>query len=86
MAAGVPVLAAKVGGVPDLIEEGVSGLLFDPNDADAMRAAVLRLLSDSQAAGSMAAAGRKRAREHHHPVEIARQHVKVYREVLETRR
>ncbi len=81
MAAGLPVAASRIGGIPDLIDDGVNGLLFDPNDADGMRAAVLRLLSDSQAASSMAAAGRKRAREHHHPVEIARRHLEIYREV-----
>src|SRR6266436_6601494 len=45
MAAGVPVVAAKVGGVPDLIEEGQTGMFFDPLDAESMRSAVDRALT-----------------------------------------
>jgi glycosyltransferase involved in cell wall biosynthesis len=46
MACGLPVVAAKAGGVPDLIIDGENGLLFDTGDAAQLRDAVLRLLED----------------------------------------
>jgi len=60
----------------------VNGLLFDPRNPGGMRAAVLQLLSHPPAANDMAAEGRKRALERHHPAVIARQHLEIYREVL----
>ncbi|MFO8145679.1 MAG: glycosyltransferase [Candidatus Syntrophosphaera sp.] len=46
MANSVPVIASRVGGVPDLIEDGVSGSLFDPEDAGGFAKCVLDLLED----------------------------------------
>ncbi len=47
MAAGVPVVAAKVGGVLEIIEDGVSGLLCEAGNHEAMRDGILRILKDS---------------------------------------
>lgn len=47
MAASVPVVAARVGGVPDLIEDHVTGLFCDPASADSMCGAVERVLADA---------------------------------------
>jgi glycosyltransferase involved in cell wall biosynthesis len=85
MAAGVPVIAAAVGGVPELVEHGRNGLLCDPLDAASMREQVLTLLGDDALATELARAGKISAQERFHPVAIARQHVVIYREVLETR-
>ena len=46
MACGVPVVAARVGGVPEVIEDGVSGFLHAPDAVDEMAASTLRLLRD----------------------------------------
>jgi glycosyltransferase involved in cell wall biosynthesis len=78
----VPVLAAKVGGLPDLIEEGRNGLFCDPLNAASMAAGVERLLADPQAARSLAQSARSTARERYHPLVIAQRHVEIYREVL----
>ena len=56
-AAGVPVVAAKVGGVPDLIEDGKTGLLFDPLDAVGMAGAVEKLLEQPSLAHALAGLG-----------------------------
>ena len=85
MAAGVPVAASRIGGIPDLIDDGVNGLLFDPNNTDGMRAAIVRLLSNPEAAHSTAVAGQNRARERHRPVQIAQRHLEIYRDVLNIR-
>jgi glycosyltransferase involved in cell wall biosynthesis len=85
MAAGVPVVAAKVGGVPDLIEDNKTGLFCDPLDPASIRDGVLRFLDDSEFAGRMATAAMHVARERFHPISIARQHLEIYKEVIKTR-
>ncbi len=58
MAAGVPIVATGVGGVPELVEDGASGLLVDPGDAPGLSNAVLGLLNDADRAREMGDAGR----------------------------
>jgi len=53
MAAGCPVVATRVGGLPDLIDDGRTGRLVPPRDADALASAVLSLLRSSPAARKM---------------------------------
>jgi glycosyltransferase involved in cell wall biosynthesis len=82
MAAGVPVVASKVGGLPDLIEEGKTGFFCDPLEAASLSAAVEGVLLNPSAAGEVARHARQRARERFHPEVIARRHLEIYREVL----
>lgn len=58
MALGRPIVATAVGGVPGLIEDGVSGLLVPPGDPAALGAAVRRMLHDRQLADEVADSGR----------------------------
>jgi glycosyltransferase involved in cell wall biosynthesis len=60
MAAGIPVIATQVGGNPEVIEDGVSGLLVPPRDSSAIAAAVSRLLSDEKLASQLGQAGMRR--------------------------
>ena len=46
MAAGRPVLTSRIAGVPELVDDGVSGLLVPPGNVDALGAALLELLKD----------------------------------------
>jgi glycosyltransferase involved in cell wall biosynthesis len=57
-----PIVATRVGGVPDLIEDGVHGLLVEPGDAEALAAATRRMLADPEAARRMGEAARERRR------------------------
>lgn len=82
MAAGVPVAGAKVGGIPDLIEHGANGLLFDPWDPDDIRQTVTALLWDRQRTGEMAAKARAKAKERFTPEDVAARHLEIYNEVL----
>jgi glycosyltransferase involved in cell wall biosynthesis len=63
MAAGVPVIAANVGGNPEIIEHDVSGLLVPVKDSAALAAAMGRLLDDPQLAARFGEAGRERVAE-----------------------
>ena len=82
MAAGVPVVAARVGGLPDLIEDGKTGFFCDPLHAESMVAAVERVLANPAAAAEVARQARRCAHERFHPEVIARRHLEIYREVL----
>ncbi len=61
MRCGVAVLGTDAGGVPEIIEDGVSGLLFPPEDAAALAARLKRLIEDRALCGRIAAAGKARA-------------------------
>jgi L-malate glycosyltransferase len=63
MAAGVPVIATRVGGNPEVIEDGVSGLLVPPRDSAALAAAMDRLLEDESLALVLGQAGMRRVSE-----------------------
>jgi glycosyltransferase involved in cell wall biosynthesis len=84
MAAGVPVAGSAVGGIVDLITEGETGLLFDPNDSESMRSKVELLLEKTAWARSMAARA-KVAVERYRPEAIARVHLEIYRKMAKTR-
>jgi glycosyltransferase involved in cell wall biosynthesis len=58
MATGVPVVATRVGGTPEMIDDGVTGFLVPPCDAPALAAAIGRLLGDQAMARRMGDAGR----------------------------
>jgi len=58
MAAGCPVVATSVGGVPDVVADGVNGLLVRPGDREALALAIHRLLIDRALAGRLGAAAR----------------------------
>jgi glycosyltransferase involved in cell wall biosynthesis len=61
MATGLPVVASRVGGLPELVVDGKTGLLVDPDDPAALAEAILRLLNDRALAQAMGKAGRLRA-------------------------
>ena len=63
MACSVPTIATRVGGVPELIEEGINGLLFPVGDIEAMAAAAIALLNDPPRLAAMALAARRTAQD-----------------------
>ena len=81
-ASGVPVIASNVGGVPDLVEDGVTGLLTNPELPSTMPIALEKILTDTALAARLAEGGRKQALARFHPNVIAARHVEIYREVL----
>ena len=65
MATGRPVIAARIGGLPEIVADGETGILVPPADADALRAAMARLIGDPALAARMGAAGRQRVTAFH---------------------
>ncbi len=63
MALGVPAVATRLSGIPEIIEDGRTGLLAEPGDADSLADAVQRLLSDPSLADRLARAGRLKVEE-----------------------
>ena len=85
-AAGVPVIASNVGGIPDLVEDEISGLMIDPNRAESISGAVERLLQDSTLCERLAGVAYLRALERFHPIIIATRHLEIYQEMLSKRK
>jgi glycosyltransferase involved in cell wall biosynthesis len=61
MAAGLPVVATRVGGTPELVVDGVTGILVPPRSPADLAAAVCRFLADPDLARRLGSAGRERA-------------------------
>lgn len=61
MASGVPAVCSRVGGVPELLRDGVEGFLVEPRDVKTMAARTLEILSDRQKQQEMSQAARQRA-------------------------
>lgn len=59
-AAGTPVIATRVGGLPEMVTHGVDGFLVDPGNLQELRDSMLRLAGDPELASRFAAAGRER--------------------------
>ena len=83
MACHVPALATRVGGVPELIENGVNGLLFEVGDIDAMAAGAIALLDDPARLKAMSDAARKTAKDHFCAYSIVAKYEQYYRTVLD---
>jgi glycosyltransferase involved in cell wall biosynthesis len=82
MAAGLPVVSTRTGGIPEVVVDGETGLLAEPGDAAALTEAMLRLARDPALRRQMGEAGRGRAiDEFAEPGMLART-AEVYREVL----
>jgi glycosyltransferase involved in cell wall biosynthesis len=60
MASGVPVISTSISGIPELIEDGTTGLLVSPDDANHLCQMIIRLLTDPSLATRLADAGRRR--------------------------
>jgi len=83
MACSLPVVASNVGGIPEVVEDGVSGILVPPNDARALATACSALLLDPQTRKQMGSEGERRARARYDIHTALENTAAVYRELME---
>jgi glycosyltransferase involved in cell wall biosynthesis len=81
-AAGVPVVATSVGGNPEIVSHGNSGLLVQPRDPRALARAIERLLTDRELAARFSAAGRARVQEDFSIEQMVRRRERLWADLL----
>lgn len=81
-ARGRPVVASRIGGIPEIVEDEVTGLLVEPGNVEALGAAIDRLETALPAAVAMGSAGRRRLAEHHSVSAYLDATERIYRQVL----
>ncbi len=79
MAAGLPVVATAVSGTRDVVDDGVSGALVPPGEAEPLRSAIERLVADRRAATEMGQEGRRRVLQEYGGSRLAERHAALYR-------
>ena len=82
MAAGLPIVSTRVGGVPETVTDGESALLVPAGDPTALATALRRLLDQPTYAQQLAAAGRHRAATHFSPAQYRQSMLKIYQGAL----
>jgi glycosyltransferase involved in cell wall biosynthesis len=86
MGCGIPVIATDAGGLPEVVEDGVTGYVVPKGDARALSAAMRKLLQDAALRRQMGRAGRKRALAQFDWLITAKSMENMYRNILEQRK
>jgi glycosyltransferase involved in cell wall biosynthesis len=82
MARGRPIVGSAVGGIPEAVQDGVTGLLVAPRDPDGIATALIKLLDDRGLRARMGSAARERAMRDFSPETITAQYASLYRRLL----
>lgn len=82
MACGLPVIASRVGGIPDMVEDGRTALLFEYGDVAACAAHIRRMLGDDAFRAGIEHTVRDQAQQRFNPKSVAEQTISVYREAI----
>ena len=85
-ASGLPVVASNVGGIPSMINDRVTGLLFRPGDVEGLRQSVEALFADSDLRKAISANARSRASKTYTPPIVASRTVEVYKSIVNEKR
>ncbi|MFJ8474524.1 glycosyltransferase family 4 protein [Kitasatospora sp. NPDC094011] len=80
MACGTPVVGSRVGGIPYVVDDDVTGLLVAPGDERELAAACRRLLTDTRTADRFGTAGRRHVAEHYAWPGLTRRYLELFRE------
>ncbi len=81
-ACGIPLVAARAGGIPEVVKEGETGVLVEPGDPAALAAALDALISDPELRLRMGKAGRRWIEERFSTEEMVRRYLELYHEVI----
>jgi len=82
MAAGLPIIATPVGGIPEVIRDGETGLLVPPNDHKALAEAILKLRQDEALRTKLGEQAQKWVQEHHEVRRLPERVIQVYNRVM----
>lgn len=82
MALGKPVVASRVGGLPEVVDDGVTGVLVPPGDSAALALAIEELVDDAERRAAMGAAGRARVESEFAPERMSSAYLALYEELL----
>lgn len=74
MAMGLPIVATKIAGIPEIVQEGCNGYLINPGDFNALAECILRLAADSDLRQKMGRANFERVKIEYHP-EVFKKHI-----------
>ncbi len=82
MAAGIPVVTSNVCGMPDMVAEGETGFLVNPESTDEIADRVLRVIQDDELRRDFSSKARAMAYENYHPESVARRTCQLYADVI----
>jgi glycosyltransferase involved in cell wall biosynthesis len=80
MACGLPSVSTRVGGVKDLVRDGVNGLLAEPSDTESLASAIRRILADTESARRMGEEARRTVEQRCAEREVVPRYWGLYRE------
>jgi len=86
MAWGLPVVASRVGGIPEIVDEGLTGLLFAPGNVKELTDALDTLIEDEKKRTELGERGREKALREFHPDRFIDRHYLLYRTLLDQKR
>lgn len=84
LASGAPVVATRIGGIPEVVDHDGSGFLLDVGDVDAMAAATVRILEDDDLHARLSAGGREASIRRYSSSSVVPTYEAYYREVIQT--
>jgi glycosyltransferase involved in cell wall biosynthesis len=82
---GAPVIGARSGGIPEIIEDGKTGLLIEPGDSEGLAQAIKKILTNKKLAARLGKAGQKSARQKFDPHKIADRYAEILDETFSNR-
>jgi glycosyltransferase involved in cell wall biosynthesis len=84
MASGLPIVASRIGGVPDVVKDGENGLLVPPRDHEALAAAIIYLLENGDVRKKIGENARKKV-ENYSWEKVAEKYEEVYEQIINKR-
>ena len=84
MAAGLPIVASRTSGIPEIVEDSVEGILFDPDDFNGFVGSLRKLVSDADLQVRMGSAAREKAQRDFSPETMAIMMIEFYETILDS--
>lgn len=80
--AGVPIIGSRIGGIPDVVEDGKTGLLFEPGNAVELAEKIKKLVEMPNLAAEMGKAAQQRAKQFYSLSSMTKSYIELYRRIL----